>query len=65
MAVAPKGKKATYAAEKKAAAAKAKTKEEAEEEAEEEEEEEEEARTALRRKEADRCEGCLFTAAAL
>ena len=63
MAVAPKGKKATYAAEKKAAAAKAKTKEEAEEEA--EEEEEEEARTALRRKEADRCEGCLFTAAAL
>ena len=63
MAVAPKGKKATYAAEKKAAAAKAKTKEEAEEE--EEEAEEEEARTALRRKEADRCEGCLFTAAAL
>ena len=62
MAVAPKGKKATYAAEKKAAAAKAKTKEEAEAE---EEEEEEEARTALRRKEADRCEGCLFTAAAL
>ena len=61
MAVAPKGKKATYAAEKKAAAAKAKTKEEAEEE----EAEEEEARTALRRKEADRCEGCLFTAAAL